>query len=209
MLGLCLAALLAACVALVLVATVSANTIVEVEEPKERVNLDTCQPAWDPSDSRIVTYNGRTLHDEPASVRAMFYQVWGDANDQHLRRWRWEYECANVPPVENQSQQAQASSGSGDPNLLLAGYKGSRHGCNNFVDTSGKGDPDHWHCHGTSYHQHPGDYRKPHPERLAPKRDKCTATGVDYPGHTDWHCHGDVLHSHGFYEGETVSNHRH
>lgn len=38
--------------------------------------LDACTPAWDPGDSRIVTWIGRTLHGEPDAVRDLFYRVW-------------------------------------------------------------------------------------------------------------------------------------
>lgn len=94
---------------------------------------------------------------------------------------------------------------SGDPNLRLPGCKGPRHVCNDFADTTGR--PNDWHSHGTSYHQPAGDYRKAHPERLPPKRDRCTATAptpnADWPDESanNWHCDGDIFHSHGLYEG--------
>ena len=63
--------------------------------------LDACEPEWDPADPRIVTWNARTLHDEPYQVRDIFYREWGGDDlvaGQHLRRWRWEYECLHPAP---------------------------------------------------------------------------------------------------------------
>ena len=72
--------------------------------------LDACTPAWEPGDSRIVTWDGRTLHGEPDDVRDLFYRVWGDADldtGRHLRRWRWEWECLHPqPPADGLRQRA-------------------------------------------------------------------------------------------------------
>ena len=76
--------------------------------------LEDCTPAWDVAEPRIVTWDGRTLHGEPINVKALFWGTWqlstlsapgqptqAELNDgQHLRRWRWEYECTHpAPPV--------------------------------------------------------------------------------------------------------------
>ena len=65
-------------------------------------------PAWDPGDPRIVTWNGRTLHDEPYKVRDLFYRVWGDDDldaGRHLRRWRWEWDCLHSEPLTDRLRQ--------------------------------------------------------------------------------------------------------
>ena len=65
--------------------------------------LEACTPVWDPLANRVTTWDGRTLHAEPYDTRDLYYRVWGDADldtGQHLRRWRWEYECTHpAPPV--------------------------------------------------------------------------------------------------------------
>ena len=64
--------------------------------------LAACLPAWDPGDPDITTLGGLTLHDEPFEVRDLFYTVWGDDDldtGQHLRRWRWEYDCTHPDAV--------------------------------------------------------------------------------------------------------------
>lgn len=64
--------------------------------------LDACSPAWDPGDSRIVTWDGCSLHQEPYEIGDLFYRVWGDGDleeGRHLRRWRWEYECLHPAPL--------------------------------------------------------------------------------------------------------------
>lgn len=72
--------------------------------------LDACTPAWNPGDSRITTWAGQTLHDEPHDVRDLFYRVWGDDDldaGRHLRRWRWEWECLHPePPADGLRQRA-------------------------------------------------------------------------------------------------------
>ncbi len=74
--------------------------------------LEACLPAWDPFEPRILTWDGRTLHDEPLKVKALFWGTWqlsqlatpGQPTQaeldggQHLRRWRWEYECLHPAP---------------------------------------------------------------------------------------------------------------
>ena len=75
--------------------------------------LEACLPAWDPFEPRILTWDGRTLHDEPLKVKALFWGTWqlsqlatpGQPTQaeldggQHLRRWRWEYECLHPAPI--------------------------------------------------------------------------------------------------------------
>ena len=71
------------------------------DEQWRQAQLAACEPAWDPRYDRIHTYDGRTLHQEPFDVKDLFYRTWGDDDldgGQHLRRWRWEYECIH-PPV--------------------------------------------------------------------------------------------------------------
>lgn len=106
-----------------------------------------------------------------------------------------------------------------------------RHGCDDLVDTSGHGSPGDWHCHGTRYYQHAGDYRQAHPERLPPKRRLCTTalrrltqaeldearTAEQRAFLVDdglvllnWHCHGDdVYHQHTLEKGRSIGGHRH
>ena len=69
-----------------------------------RQDLASCAPAWDASNPRIVTWDGKNLHEQPDDVRSLFYRVWGQGNpqgDHHLKRWRWEYECEHPQPAAN------------------------------------------------------------------------------------------------------------
>ena len=73
----------------------------DMDSAERTAILENCTPAWGDGDARIVTWDSRTLHDEPDDVRDIFYRTWGDADldgDTHLRRWRWEYECLHPAP---------------------------------------------------------------------------------------------------------------
>ena len=50
-----------------------------------------CQPPWEPSDRRFVTWDGKDLTGETVATQRLFYKVWGTENA--MQRWRWEYEC--------------------------------------------------------------------------------------------------------------------
>ncbi len=99
-------------VAAVLVATAVSVSVVSADHdgtiPDWQAVLNACMPAWEPSDPRIATWDGRTLHDEPYDVRDLFHRVWGDDDldaGQHLRRWRWEWECLHSEPVTDRLRQ--------------------------------------------------------------------------------------------------------
>lgn len=87
----------------------------DTDSPARTAILDACTPAWDPADSRVVTWDGRTLHAELWAVGDLYYRTWGDADldtGQHLRRWRWEYECLHpAPEVVDEVQEADGRSG--------------------------------------------------------------------------------------------------
>ena len=62
----------------ILVATtlsVSAVSAADSTTPDQQSGLDACMPAWDPGDPRIVTWDGRTLHQEPYEVGDLCYRV--------------------------------------------------------------------------------------------------------------------------------------
>lgn len=90
--------------------SVSAVSAADGTIPDQQSGLDACTPAWDPGDPRIVTWDGRTLHQQPYEVGDLFYRVWGDGDleaGRHLRRWRWEYECVHpAPPTDGLRQRA-------------------------------------------------------------------------------------------------------
>ncbi|MDE2989692.1 MAG: hypothetical protein OXU21_01320 [Chloroflexota bacterium] len=81
------------------------------DEPWRQPIIAACEPAWDPHDDRIRTWDGRTLHEESFAVRDLFYRTWGDADldrGRHLRRWRWEYECTHPQPIVDSVQASLA-----------------------------------------------------------------------------------------------------
>ena len=88
-----------------LVATALSVSVASADQggttPDYSAVLEACTPAWEPGDSRIATWDGKTLHGEPDDVRDLFYRVWGDddlESGRHLRRWRWEWECLHPEP---------------------------------------------------------------------------------------------------------------
>ena len=101
--------------------------------------LAACATAWTPIDPntsrtaggelrpvRVVTYDGRSLHGEPAHVGALFWNTWqarrlatpGQPTPAelelgvHLQRWVWEYECTHPRP--DSPEVNDDSVGSGD-----------------------------------------------------------------------------------------------
>lgn len=46
--------------------------------PDQQSGLAVCMPAWDPGDLRIVTWDGRSLHQEPYEIGDLCNCVWGD-----------------------------------------------------------------------------------------------------------------------------------
>ena len=77
--------------------------------------LDACEPSWgDDALARVTTWNGRNLHGEPFETRDLFYREWGEDNpdgNQHLRRWRWEWECLHLAPIESSPPVSQGRDG--------------------------------------------------------------------------------------------------
>ena len=85
------------------------------DQPWRVATLAACEPRWNPDDARIVTWDGRTLHEESFDVRDLFYRVWGQGNPEgmlHVRRWRFEYEClhpASAKVTASRPQRAKAA----------------------------------------------------------------------------------------------------
>ena len=166
--------------------------------------LAACQPGWDPTDDRIATWDGRTLHDEPASVRDIYWRTWQQPNlampegptqaeldaGVHLRRWRWEYECAHP---------AQTNTTETDGTVSVTHCFGD-----NEEPAGGLADAS-FHCHiidgevidHEHIHEHTLEPEDPPPPACLPY------TAENHPtGSSAWHCHvaddGEVLyHQHG------------
>ncbi len=82
------------------------------DDPGRHEVLAACDPAWDPNDARIATWNGKTLHGEAFEVRDLFYRKWGGNDlegDRQLRRWRWEYDCMHPRPVDGSSPSSSST----------------------------------------------------------------------------------------------------
>ena len=100
--------------------------------------LAACMTAWTPIDPntsrtaagelrsvRVVTYDGRSLHGEPAHVGALFWNTWqaprlatpGQPTPAelelglHLQRWLWEYECTHPRPDSPEVSDDSAETG--------------------------------------------------------------------------------------------------
>ena len=71
--------------------------------------LDTCTPAWSPSDRNIYTTDGFSLNDVDRATRTAFVTVWQiDA----WPRWRWEVNClqgVSTPAVNAPAPAARSS----------------------------------------------------------------------------------------------------
>ena len=212
-----------ALLAALLVAALTAASAAAQYSFKQNTVLDNCQPAWNPSDTRIKTYDDKSLHSESESVKQMFWQTWQlpylQTPDEpslaelraglHLRRWRWEYECKNPRVVVT------------DTDLVRRSIP-ARAGSATCPEVSGTINDEGWHCHGAHgeiQHEHgdsPGSHDHRTPTRI-PRQAACTVSEVTTrEGESaviaglKWHCHGNhTFHQHGLMPGESLRNHRH
>ena len=65
----------------------------------------------------------------PWAIGDLYYRVWGDADldtGQHLRRWRWEYECTHPAPIVIQDSAPSGGSRGGSPTAPRQGRSRGR-----------------------------------------------------------------------------------